>query len=757
MRRRATDYLPSFVLFAAGALLTAGAYWAEGQRSRAALLGQARNEATEFRRTLQEGVHSYLYLARDLAGFVTASETPRLSDFDAYMRSTRVLGDRPGITYLGYVPRVPRTRIGDFSRVIRSELPEFALRGDGVDPDYVYPQVYASPRTELTRKLTGLDLSTVPGRWEAMQAARDSGTSVATTRQRLFNEIGGEPVIVVFTPVYQLKLPIDSVEQRRAALRGFVFSVHRTRPLIESLMSERFRRMFDLEIFDGKPSLQNVVYDGDRQPHALGEGQHTEVYSEPLEVAGRNWTLYIFSDPATLDSGLSRQGLLIVASGLGISGLLAIGLWSVLRRYRRASYRTAQAQRFAEVFEDFPAMVFMLDTQRRFTHLNAKGEAEMKWTRDALRGVHVDSLIVPEMQERARGRFAQVLQGDSVTYDSAIVDGAGDRVDLSVILLPLRDGSSVSSVLGIAQNITSARRKEWEMVESKRVLELVINNIPPRVFWKDSELRYMGCNAAFAGDARLKDPSQVIGKTDHEMAWRANADAYQRDDRLVLASGVAKINYEERQQRADGTESWLRTSKIPLADLDGKVFALLGLYEDITERKHMENQLRMLALHDSLTGLANRTSFYDRLDSAVARARRHGTLLALMYFDIDHFKAINDTLGHDAGDALLQAFAARVVAALREIDFMARLGGDEFTVILESLPDREAASLVAQKLVTLIQGAFDVNGKKIEVTSSIGIAFFEPGMRSDELVRAADQAMYEAKRSGRNCFCLYTR
>jgi diguanylate cyclase (GGDEF)-like protein/PAS domain S-box-containing protein len=319
-------------------------------------------------------------------------------------------------------------------------------------------------------------------------------------------------------------------------------------------------------------------------------------------------------------------------------------------------------------------------------------------------------------------------------------------------MIPVKAGGRVISVLAIGQNITARKLNEWRLQESRAMLQLVIDHIPQRVFWKDMDFAFLGCNEAAAHDAGLAHAAEIVGRTDYDLAWRASADAYRKDDIETMSSGVAKINFEEQQLRADGSASWLRTSKIPLTDMDGDTVALLCMYEDITERKQLENQLREMAHYDGLTGVANRAFFHHQLELAVSRSRRQGTPLALMYFDIDHFKSVNDSFGHDCGDALLKAFAQRIGAVLREMDVFARLGGAEFALLLEGLPSGAAAETVAAKLVDAMQVPFRLGERTVAVSTSIGVAFFQPGMAAGDLVQRADQAMYLAKRGGRNRF-----
>ncbi|MDO8313037.1 MAG: GGDEF domain-containing protein [Sideroxyarcus sp.] len=173
----------------------------------------------------------------------------------------------------------------------------------------------------------------------------------------------------------------------------------------------------------------------------------------------------------------------------------------------------------------------------------------------------------------------------------------------------------------------------------------------------------------------------------------------------------------------------------------------------ITRLKQTNEKVLHLAHHDALTELPNRTLFYDRLNQAIAKARRDKELIAVLYMDLDGFKLINDTLGHDAGDALLRETAKRVVACVRESDTVARMGGDEFTVILCNARTPRSIDLVARKIIDAIASPFLINGKSCSVSISIGISLYpNNGETPDQLVKIADATMYSAKQSGKNCY-----
>lgn len=182
----------------------------------------------------------------------------------------------------------------------------------------------------------------------------------------------------------------------------------------------------------------------------------------------------------------------------------------------------------------------------------------------------------------------------------------------------------------------------------------------------------------------------------------------------------------------------------------------IAIVRDITERKQAEQRLVYLAQYDALTGLPTRMLFHDRATQALARADREEKLVAIMYLDLDHFKNINDSMGHHAGDELLKAVAKRITSCLRNVDTVSRMGGDEFTVILESIPHIDNATIMAEKIIDVMQEPFHLDGHEVHVTASIGITLYPMDDKDlANLVKDADQAMYRAKQAGRNNYHLF--
>ncbi|HEY5717695.1 MAG TPA: EAL domain-containing protein, partial [Motiliproteus sp.] len=314
------------------------------------------------------------------------------------------------------------------------------------------------------------------------------------------------------------------------------------------------------------------------------------------------------------------------------------------------------------------------------------------------------------------------------------------------------------------------RKAERELTLSRQqlnrergLLRGLMNALPDLISFKDTEGRYLGCNQAFA-DHLGKTEQEIIGKRDAELLPRHPQDTTAPADSELIASGKAR-SYEEWIDYPDGHHILHETVKIAFSDLDGRQSGLVGISRNISERKRAEEQIRNLAFYDALTQLPNRRLLLDRLQQATAACARNGHHGALMFIDLDHFKVLNDTLGHDLGDQLLIAVGERLRACMREEDTVARLGGDEFVVLVCELPADEnsavqAAEAIAEKIRATLNEPYALNrrllssyhgAKQHYSTPSIGISLFNGcDNNQEELLKQADVAMYQSKAAGRN-------
>ncbi len=250
--------------------------------------------------------------------------------------------------------------------------------------------------------------------------------------------------------------------------------------------------------------------------------------------------------------------------------------------------------------------------------------------------------------------------------------------------------------------------------------------------------------------------AEVIGCDWHMLCTPDSNAALDRLTEESLSSGQSWCG-ELSSKRKDGSISVEDTTITPIRSEMGAIENYISIKRDITERKQYEAELNQLAHHDVLTGLPNRLLFSDRLTQRLSDCRRNGDRLAVMFLDLDRFKLVNDSLGHNAGDMLLKQVSERLKLVLRDVDTVARMGGDEFTLIMPNVKNIDDASIPARRILEIMSDSFMISGHEMYLTTSIGISLFpQDGSDVESLVRAADTAMYHAKESGRNTFRFYT-
>ena len=223
-----------------------------------------------------------------------------------------------------------------------------------------------------------------------------------------------------------------------------------------------------------------------------------------------------------------------------------------------------------------------------------------------------------------------------------------------------------------------------------------------------------------------------------------------------ILKGVELCHYETTRLKKDGSQIYVSLTSSPIFAANGKIIGNSVIARDVTERRKMEAIIQHQAHHDTLTDLPNRQLFMDFLERELAQARRHDTRLALLFLDLNGFKQINDTMGHDCGDRLLQEVARRLRACVRESDLVARLGGDEFTVLMPDLSHSDDVGIVVKKILSVFEKPFTLDVGSVDASTSIGVCMFpDDGKDGEDLIKKADIAMYDAKKSGKNAYQFY--
>jgi diguanylate cyclase (GGDEF)-like protein/PAS domain S-box-containing protein len=306
-------------------------------------------------------------------------------------------------------------------------------------------------------------------------------------------------------------------------------------------------------------------------------------------------------------------------------------------------------------------------------------------------------------------------------------------------------------------------RKELEAAkqsadEAREYAESIINTVREPLVVLDHDLRVITASRSFYELFTVK-PEDTVGQLIYDLGNKQWDIPRLRE--LLETILPQKTTFDDYEVEHDFPAIGRRRMLLNARQIErgmGKERIILLAIEDITRRRHLEEKIQHMAYHDSLTGLPNRKLYSDRLGIALARAQRNHKKVGIMMIDLDNFKEVNDTLGHDAGDIVLNASAERLSTALRKSDTAARFGGDEFALIISDLGVKEDATHIAQKIVECFNKPFLIDTHQLTVTTSIGIAVYtDDGMDEGILLKNADIAMYQAKQAGRARYRFYEK
>jgi diguanylate cyclase (GGDEF)-like protein/PAS domain S-box-containing protein len=307
------------------------------------------------------------------------------------------------------------------------------------------------------------------------------------------------------------------------------------------------------------------------------------------------------------------------------------------------------------------------------------------------------------------------------------------------------------------QMVTNLKQMKSELETSQGQLQAIIHNVMDGIVTINSLGQIQGFNPA-AETIFGYSQQEVLGKNMQLLMPEPNRSLHDSYLKRYVESGEGAIlgirGREMTALRKNGEEFPMEISASEM-QLGGNRY-FIGIIRDITERKRAEQKIAHLAHFDSLTDLPNRASFVDILDHSISLAKRNVHKVAVLFLDLDGFKAINDTLGHQAGDLLLQSVSKRLKESIRDSDAVARVGGDEFILVLENVESNENANQVANKIIAALSQPFDLAGQLSHIGGSIGISLFPDNAETkEELIKQADEAMYLAKQSGKNTSRFY--
>jgi diguanylate cyclase (GGDEF)-like protein/PAS domain S-box-containing protein len=363
--------------------------------------------------------------------------------------------------------------------------------------------------------------------------------------------------------------------------------------------------------------------------------------------------------------------------------------------------------------------------------------------------------IVKSKYQEAMEKKKPIKYEDMVTVSHPSQNSIKEVIYWESTITPVfnQDGEC-THLLAIVRNLTEQREKEIEIKRIKDRFELVWDSVADAMFTFDKNQNIVSVNKAF---------EKIIGWTAEEFAKDKSIRFIPEEEKENLSKIIERVKngeivktHEVKRITKNGEIIYFLGSFSPLYDQNGDWDGGVVTYKDITERKKYEDMLKELALHDPLTGLPNRTYFSQCLKIEMEKAKQSKLLLSVFVLDIDHFKEINDTYGHDIGDEVLKEFAKRVKKAIRKNDFLARIGGDEFVILIPELTEKANVIEIAERIQQYLHDDWIIANDKINITSSIGISFYNQFELDEKtLFKNADLALYEAKKKGRNNYQIY--
>jgi len=476
------------------------------------------------------------------------------------------------------------------------------------------------------------------------------------------------------------------------------------------------------------PELWRRVVAGERQGFSWkalrpldGSTFEVDVHLERIKVADRDLILATVRDVTTERDFLNE-----------------------LRRARR---------RFEDVAYASGDWIWETDSKGKLTYVSPRVEVHLGYTPESLLGRNLYSLVCPQELHTVRAEIGPFIRARRpiLDHESTYVSFSGERGYSRMNAVPkFDDAGQFDGYLGVVKDITERKNAEQQLRLFQRVVESAIEGIV--ITNKEAEI--IAVNPAFTTITGYTD-AEVIGNTPRLLKSDLHTDEfYQHMWHAILHEGQWSGEIWNRRKGGESYPEWLSISCI--TDQDHGPTHFVGVFHDITDNKLKEDHMRFQALHDALTGLPNRILFYDRLHVAIQHAHRDGTELAVLFFDLDNFKNINDTLGHSVGDTLLQEVAVRATALIRSEDTIARLGGDEFVVLVKETPELDIAVSVAKRIRESLSKVFQIRENELFVSGSIGISHYpKDGTEPEALIKRADLAMYRAKSAGRDGYRLY--
>lgn len=712
---------------------------------------------------------------RSVEGLYSDSHPVESREFHRFAQ--RVMPLLTGINCLAWVPRVPAKDRLRFEQMARRDgnrryrFTQLSPKGQliPVEQRSEYFPVFCLEPTKGREEAIGFDLGFDSTRRGSIEAAIDTGKCVLSGFGSPAGYGTAKYGYLLFQPIYRENSTLKTVFQRRKNFIGFAVGAFKIGDMIKAATRHLPDDGISVRVIDILPTMNEVPMHGGKWQSIRASTPQFKA-TRYLHMGQKAWKVEYSSTPAFVLSVRSLRPWWMFFAGLFVTAVLSAFVLDVLKRAEYAQMLNARLRKE--------------NVERIRAENEAKASAEGLGT--VLNAVAPGILLIDSESHAIASANTAALRmigiGESDTIGEVChrficpsevgrcpVADLGCDLDNSERLLLCHDGSALpilKTVVPIMLNgreyllesftdISELKRTQESLRQNERFLDAVFNGIQDGITVLDTDLTIMRTNEA--ADRLYSAHAPLIGKKCFEVFCN-RGEPCDECTRLQCMHKQVMQTDTIPSVGEDGAVRWMEHMAFPLFDANGDVKGSIDYSRDITEKIEYEKRLSHMAHHDTLTNLPNRLKFGDFLRTRLESAGSVGQPVAVLFVDLDRFKNINDTLGHDIGDQLLCDVSTRLRLAVRDSDVIARMGGDEFTIIVDQVKNRDEVCAVAERIVSCFAPPFMIESHEIFVTASIGISMFpDDSEESEDLLKNADMAMYRAKEEGRNNFAFYVR
>lgn len=639
-------------------------------------------------------------------------------------------------------------------------LTGYRIKPEGERAQYA-PIVLIEPLEGSNVKALGFDIVSKPDLLGALERARDTGVMALTGRVKLVqDDTDVLPAVVMYLPIYARTAQLDTVEQRRAALLGWVGGPFRIFDLVNSLQPQ-FPHDLGFDIFDGasvSPEAQFFMGDRSGSPAGASTGLNA---TRTIDVGGKRWTLAFRPLPA-FENRFSdtHEHVMIASMGIALSLLLGWLSWLLVNGRERAvalandmtqELHLARADLEATL-DALPDILFEVDLAGRYHAYRTSRLHLLAATPEVFLGKLITDILPAEPASVCLAAVQEAnATGFSMGRQIALQIGDENRwFELSVARKHGIEATEPRFIV-VSRDITERKKAEEQLQLSAQMFSSSRDGI----VISDAQNHILSVNPAFTTITGFTE-AEVLGQSPAFLqSGRQDGAFYATMWQDIQSEGYWQGEIWNKRKNGEIYPEWLSISTVK--DAAGAITRHIGILSDLTDRKADQERIDYLDHYDKLTRLPNHDLLYDRTTLALATARRTGGSVSMLFVDLDRFQYVNDSLGRSAGDQVLRTIAERLVKNLQADDTVCRHSADEYILLLPKT-DAQGAAHIASRLLALIKAPVVLDsGQELRLTASVGAAVYpDNGTDFEKLTQCAGAALKQAKLAGRDNFRFFT-